>query len=106
MSLRDEILNKKPPTQGVIIPQWNCTLYLRPMSAKDKLSLLKGIDAMDNLTFQCAVIARCLVDEAGVRVFADEDTEALMQKEVSVLEQLYSLIDEQSKTLKDTLKKN
>lgn len=91
-SLRDRILEHR-----TIVPVKACgtTVYLRPMNGPETVSLHKwqseteertGMDTMAH------VLVRCICDEGGQRLFADDEAELLSSTIAAV--DLRTLFDE------------
>jgi hypothetical protein len=85
MSLRDKILQAQDcPSEAVFVPEWDCTVYVKRMSGKER-------DALDAETskkpkdeapevWSYRLLTAAIVDENGQRVFTAEDVEALQSK--------------------------
>lgn len=76
----------------VEVPEWGGTVYLKGMSGTDRdrvemeaSRIVKG--AAGN--FRALVVAKCLCDSKGVRMFADADIGALGEKSGKVLDRLF-----------------
>ena len=100
LNLRDAILNADDtPRKAVEVPEWGITVYVRTMSARDRDALeFAAIAAreegstVDNVRARYAVA--CIVDEAGKRVFTDEDIALLGDKSGAALDRIYQAIAE------------
>jgi hypothetical protein len=93
MSLRDQILSASDaPTTAVQVTEWATTIHLRTMSGTDResweVSAFKDGKA-DMTHFRAKLLARCIVDDKGARVFTDDDIPALSAKSGPVLVRLY-----------------
>lgn len=81
----------------VVVPEWGGrTVRVAAMSAADRDSWeleayleRKGGGRAANV--RARLVARCLVDEAGERVFADEDIAALGKKSAKALDRLFDV---------------
>lgn len=97
MSLRDTILKAVDlPTVPVHVPEWNCTVYVRSFTARERdaweaSTFVDGKVNYDNLRARLVVLAT--VDEHGKRIFQDEDAEALGQKSAKVVDRIAEQIN-------------
>lgn len=93
MSLRDQILGATDaPATAIEVTEWGTTVYLRTMTGTDReaweMSAFKdGKAVMEQ--FRAKLLARCIVDNKGERVFSDADIPALSAKSGAVLSRLY-----------------
>ena len=94
MSLRDTILhaNDRKPV-AVEVPEWDCTVYLRVMSAKEQTGLVAKYRSQDQDAsadgMLAELVATSLVDENGNRLFTtDADLEILASKSTLVIQRL------------------
>jgi hypothetical protein len=108
------------PLGAVDIPEWGVSAFMAVLTARDRgtyeADLLKvdgkgrqrvNLDNMPNVRERLA--ARCLVDEAGVRVFSDGDIAELGSKNSAVVLRLFEIaqrINGMSKTDIEALEKN
>ena len=81
--------------EKVAVPEWGGDLYVATMSgaARDaweqSLVIRKNGKTEPNLeNMRARLVVACLVDEAGNRIFKDEDAAALGKKSSKVLERL------------------
>lgn len=101
MALREDILGKPDlPTEVVSVPEWGMEVRIRALSAAERdayeASCMKrlgsGKDAKLELSFdnmRAKLVARCLVDEQGARVFQDADIPALGGKNADAMDRLF-----------------
>jgi hypothetical protein len=101
MSLRDQIVNASDcQREAVKVPEWNCTVYIRNMTAHDLDSWqcetyeTNGTDVKVNRqNIRSRLLVRCIVDEDGKRVFKDEEAHELGAKNTKVIERLYKVAE-------------
>jgi hypothetical protein len=99
MNLRDQIVAAADCVrEAVEVPEWNCTVYVRSIIAQDLDSwqaetyLYKDGDVATNLAnIRGRLLVRCLVDEAGQRIFADNEAALLGAKSTQVIDRLYKV---------------
>ena len=101
MLSRDEILATSIPTEVVDVPEWGGKVIVRGLEAHERdtyeQSLLEqapdgSYRAKRNLpNVRASFVARCLVDEAGERLFSDEDAELLGRKSAVALDRLWGV---------------
>jgi hypothetical protein len=105
MSLsRDAILGLDDAvTEKVYVPEWGDTVLVRGMSGTDRdrfESSIREIRAtrsggqevvMKTDNARAQLLVKCLVDEAGERIFKDTDAEALGKKNGAALDRLYDV---------------
>jgi hypothetical protein len=81
------------PAEPVDVPEWGGTVYVRVMSGTEKSdfenSIVVGEDKVDTRNMHAKLLVRCLADEKGERLFADDDTGALGNKSSLVLSRLF-----------------
>ena len=101
--------------ETVEVPQWGGSVSIRVMSGVDRdifdaemhASRKSGRDFMAN--FRARLVARCLVDEAGQRMFSETEIEQLGQKSgvaLDVIFQAASKLNGLSKEAVEDLAKN
>lgn len=96
MGLKEEILALADrPAEEVEVPEWGGRkVRIMAMSAADRDSyeldayLARKAGATPR-NVRAKLVARCLVDAAGERVFTDDDIEALGKKSAKALDRLY-----------------
>ncbi len=76
----------------VDVPEWPCPVYVRVLSGIERDNWEQCVekakqnkDGMDNLDVLAGLVIRTVCDEVGNRLFADEQTEALKEKNSTVL---------------------
>lgn len=87
--LRETILaNQSVRTEPLEIPEWNCTVYLRILSGTERDTYETSISrGTENLRARFSVLV--LADEAGRRLFRDEDAAELGKKDATVLDRIF-----------------
>jgi hypothetical protein len=101
MSLRDKIIGAADcKREAVTVPEWDCTVYVRNLTAQEldgwqcETYAMNGSDVVVNRrNIRCRLLVRCLVDDTGQRVFADEDADVLGAKSTKVVERLYKVAE-------------
>lgn len=84
MISREDILGTKLAVEPVPVPEWGGTVYVREMTGAER-------DAWESTMIQsrenarAVTLVRCIVNEAGERLFRDEDAEALGAKSGRIL---------------------
>ena len=97
---REQILALVPPTEVVEVPGHG-TVRIRGLTAAERdayeQTLVEvGPDGRATVkaaqrNVRASLVVRCLVDDAGERMFADEDTEALGEIDGSVIDKLWDV---------------
>lgn len=104
------------PTEKVPVPEWGGTVLVRGLTAAERdaydMSLVEqregvqGISLTNMTNMRARLVARCVVDEKGTRLFNDEDVEALGQKSgtpidriAEVARRLSGMLPEEKKAL-------
>lgn len=96
---RDEILQKADlPTEDVYVEPWDAWVEVRGLTAaeRDKFeqSIVerKGKSTQMNLqNVRAKLVALCVVDEQGNRLFTGADVEALGKKSAQALDKIFSV---------------
>ena len=93
MLSRDEILKLTDRKQETVkVPEWGGEVIVAAMSGQDRDSFEAGIvtaDGKPNLqNMRAKLVAACVVDEAGNRLFRPSDIEALGGKSASALDRI------------------
>jgi hypothetical protein len=85
------------PTVDVPVPEWDAVLTVRGLTGTERDAFEescyvgRGKDRRENFgNLRARLVALCVVDEAGARVFAPDDVEALGQKSAAALERLFT----------------
>lgn len=83
-------------TETVEVPEWGGAVIVRGMSGRERDSFEasmikgKGKSASVNLeNLRAKLVSKCVVDEAGKRLFSDDDIPALAAKSASALNHVY-----------------
>jgi len=86
------------PTEEVAVPEWGGTVLLRGLNGSDKDKFLGetmkkdgGEKSIEFKDITARLVARCLVDETGARLYADEEIDALGKKSGAVLSRLFKV---------------
>jgi hypothetical protein len=111
MSLRDQIINASDcQRQAVEVTEWTtpeqkaagqvCTVYVRNITAAELDSWQcetyvanGGNVEVNRENIRCRLLIRSLVDEAGQRIFADNEAHLLGAKNTKVVERLYKVAE-------------
>lgn len=102
--LRNRILQTQDiKREAVEVPEWGVTLYVRGMTGRERdayeESLVQGRGRNARLSLvgaRAKMVVMCTEDEAGNRVFTDDDAKILQHKSAAALERLWSKIRELS----------
>lgn len=78
--------NRKPVRLEV--PEWGGEVWVKVLSARDQASLAEA-ETDDPLDIPLRVIVRCIVDESGTPLFADDDREALSLEDAPVIMRVF-----------------
>ena len=97
MGLKEEILALEDrKIVEVEVPEWGRTVRVAAMSAADRDAW--EIQIYETRTagrvpqnIRASLVARCLVDETGARVFGEGDIEPLGRKSAKVMDRLYDI---------------
>lgn len=107
------------PSEVVEVPEWGGSVLVRGMQGHERDSFeasmieLKGKVRSQNLrNFRSKMVARCVVDAEGNRLFADVQADALGKKSAAALQRVYRVaerlsgfsddeVDELTEALKD-----
>lgn len=100
-NLREAILSRDDlPVEVVSVPEWGMDVRVRALSGTERDAYTascmkrKGKDGDFEMTFEDAsarLVVRCVVDDAGNRVFADSDAAALGAKNAVALNRLFEV---------------
>lgn len=101
-SLRDQILGRQDlPVEVIAVPEWGMDVRVRALTGTERdayeASTLKAKPGKDGATelepsfenMRANLVARCVVDEEGHRVFSDADVPAVGGKSGAVLSRLF-----------------
>ena len=86
---REQILESLDlPMRDVEVPEWGGTVRVATLSAFDRIEWEQQTfpnGEVDSKRYATALVARCVVDENGTRLFTDDDIEALGRKSLRAL---------------------
>ncbi len=96
---RDEILQAQDlPTEDVPVPEWGGVCRVRGLTGAERDAFeqsiveQRGKDTRMNLrNIRAKLVAMCVVDEEGNRVFHDEDAELLGKKSAAALNRIFEV---------------
>lgn len=84
MGLKEQILAASDLKQEKVeMPEWGCTVYVRAMSAAERLVF---VEKSGNTGIR--LCAQCLCDEQGNRLFTDEEAVELGKKSFDAIERI------------------
>lgn len=97
MNLREQILSAEEPSlklAPVPVPEWGTSVYMKGWSGKEREQFEKEFGDMDDAgpNVRARVLVRVLMDEAGNRIFTDEDASALGDKLAGPLGRLFGKV--------------
>lgn len=81
------------PTKDVPVPEWGGDVRVRTMSASERdqwENETYGSGKVNTVDFRARFVALCLVDEAGVRVFTDEEVAELGTKSAAAMQRVFN----------------
>jgi hypothetical protein len=86
------------PRETVAVPEWGGDVLVQGLTARERddfeisLSTGKGKSQENNFrNLRARLVARCVVDEKGERIFGDADMTALGGKSAVVLQRLFEM---------------
>jgi len=89
-------------TQEIDVPEWGGTVFIKGMSGAERDQFEasnRRSDGEQNLTnVRARFLVRCIVNENGTRIFADQDAAALGKKSSSALTRLWEAANEANGT--------
>lgn len=96
---RDAILQAQDlPTERVEVPEWGGEVIVRGLTAAERdqfeqsIVEARGKDTRVNLrNIRAKLVALCVVDEEGKRLFKDEDAELLGRKSAVALNRIFEV---------------
>lgn len=96
---RDDILKAEDrATEEVDVPEWGGSVLVRGLSGRERdifeASLMerRGKRMVPNTAnVRAKIVARCCVDEDGVRLFSDGDVEELGEKSAAPIDKIYEV---------------
>lgn len=99
---KDQILKAKDlKTEEVSVPEWGGEVLVRGLTGqgRDSFEMKIGLARKSGKTiddFRSSLVARCLVDEEGERLFTDKEVEQLGRKSGAALDRVANVIKELS----------
>lgn len=96
---RDQILEAKDLTrEAVPVPEWGGDVLVQAMTGAERdsyeatLMSMRGNNPQWNfVNARAKLVARSCVDEAGARIFTDDDVKALSKKSSAALQRVYDV---------------
>lgn len=92
MDLKAKILAASDlPQEAVAVSEWDCTVHIRTLTAaqRDKFEEMCSVNRYGNV--RARLVALCMVDDGGQRIFADKEIDALGDKSGRVLDRLFEV---------------
>lgn len=91
---KDEIIGKDDlATEVVEVPEWGGEVILRTLTASERdayeASIFKPGGKSDYQNLRSKLLARCMVDDKGKRLFKDSEVDTLGAKSARVLDRLF-----------------
>lgn len=101
---RDQILEADDlETREVAVPEWGGEVIVKALSGEERdafelsLKQIRGDKMEPNLAnARAKLVARCIVDEDGTRLFSNSDIKALGKKSAAALERVFEVAAELS----------
>ena len=101
MGIRDSILSAQDTELRGPFKEWGIDVWIRNMSGAERdafegsiVSTRKKKREIDTNNFRAKFLVRTIADEKGQRVFADEDADALGQKDSKTITRLFDIAQE------------
>lgn len=96
---RDEILQAADIQKEVVsVPEWGGDVYVKGMTGAERdkfessMVTIRGKDREMNLAnIRAKLASMTICDEAGVRLFKEEDVQALSKKSASALQRIFEV---------------
>jgi hypothetical protein len=88
MLSREAILGHVDRGEEVSVPEWGGSVWVRGLTVAEWSDLQQVTKDADPIVNMAAMVVRCVVDEAGNRVLANEDAPELAKKEAIVVARL------------------
>lgn len=85
---RQAILDARPPTETVAVPEWGGDVIVRALSVNDA----NKFGDIQKETAMGALIVASVVDEAGQPVFTEADIPALQEKSFAALKRVQDAV--------------
>ncbi|HEX7119395.1 MAG TPA: hypothetical protein VF212_11435 [Longimicrobiales bacterium] len=87
MLTREQILGMDDlPREEVFVPEWKGSVFVRALTGSERDQLERMI-AKDSVS-RASIVALCVVDERGERLFSQKDVDALSKKHGQALERI------------------
>jgi len=94
---REAILNASDLlTEVVEVPEWGGSVIVRGLSGAERDHFESSVVEMDGKkvkvkseNMRAKLVALCVVDETGARIFSDQDVAALGQKSAAALDRVF-----------------
>lgn len=103
MSLRESFLSKRENLKVVIDDK---TVYAKTMTGHDRLKIEEAIGKeKDDIKIMATIIAHAIVDEAGNRVFSDDDIPSIESMEAVYLMGLSQSVVDHNKMGRNAVEK-
>lgn len=79
--------------QRVDVPEWEGHVYVRRMSSRERLEIIKSMPSGDiPKDFQEGVVIMACVDSQGIQIFQLEDKQRLATKSATSIERIFKVI--------------
>ena len=95
---REQILNAADYQRRVVpVPEWGGDVILRSPSLSDRDAYVAQLLAEKgplSVGHRARLVARCLIDDAGARVFGDAEADLLTAKDAAVVDRLFEVCQE------------
>lgn len=92
--------------EKVSVPEWNGDVYIRNLTGRAldayQFSLANDKGELDFTDRRAKLLARCLCDEKGKRLFNEQQIEALSGKSSDVLVRLFDIAEKHNKLDKES----
>jgi hypothetical protein len=95
-------------TLEVDMPEWGGIVLIKPLSGAGRdafeasvIEEKNGKTVLKSQNFRARLVARCIVDEDGKRMFADEDITSLGRKSAKALSRLFDEVQKASGMTKE-----
>lgn len=106
---KDQILGVQDiQTETVEVPEWGGAVIVRGMNGRERdsfeASMIKGKGKSANVNLEnlrAKLVSKCIVDEAGKRLFSDDDIPALAAKSAAALNRVYEVAQRLSGVTED-----
>jgi hypothetical protein len=113
VGIKDQIISTADcQREEVHVPEWDCTFYIRSITAQEidawqceTLTYDKDRNVVINRqNVRSRLLVRCMVDEAGQRIFADNEALLLGSKNNKVVERLYKIAERLNAVTEEDIK--